>query len=78
MNATLLSAAKILAQSNLEELADSTGLLRPRDWFRALAAQASGDAPTAWDAFSAARVKTEAKLHDRPNDADLLALLRPD
>ena len=70
-----LSAAKILAQSNLEELADSTGLLRPRDWFRALAARASGDAPIARDAFSAARVKTEAKRHDRPNDADLLALL---
>jgi len=69
------SAAKILAQSKLEELADNTGSLLPRDWFRALAARANGDAPTARDAFSATRVKTEAKEHDRPNDADLLAFL---
>jgi TolB-like protein/Tfp pilus assembly protein PilF len=69
------SATKIIAQSQLEELADNTGSLLPRDWFRALAARASGDAPTARDAFSAARIKTEAKLHDRPNDAGLLAFL---
>ncbi len=69
------SAAKILAASKLEELVDGTGSLVPRDWFQALAARASGDAPKARDAFSAARVKTKAKLRDRPNDGDLLAFL---
>jgi TolB-like protein/class 3 adenylate cyclase/Tfp pilus assembly protein PilF len=69
------SAAKILAASKLEEIVDGTGSLLPRDWFQSLAARASGDAPKARDAFSAARVKTEAKLRDRPNDGDLLAFL---
>jgi serine/threonine protein kinase/tetratricopeptide (TPR) repeat protein len=69
------SAAKILAASKLEELVDSIGSLLPRDWFQALVARASGDAPKARDAFSAARAKTEAKLQDRPADGDLLAFL---
>jgi TolB-like protein/class 3 adenylate cyclase/Flp pilus assembly protein TadD len=69
------SAAKVLAASNLEELVDSTGSLLPRSWFQALIARAGSDAPRARDAFSAARVKTEAKLHDRPDDGELLALL---
>ncbi len=69
------SAANILAASNLEELVDSTGSLLPRSWFQALIARAGGDGPKARDAFSAARVKTEAKLHDRPDDGALLAFL---
>jgi TolB-like protein/Flp pilus assembly protein TadD len=69
------SAATILAASNLEELVDSIGSPLPRSWFQALIARVGGDAPKARDAFSAARVKTEAKLHDRPNDGELLALL---
>jgi tetratricopeptide (TPR) repeat protein len=69
------SAAKILAASNLEELVDNIGSLLPRSWFQALIARAGGDAPKARDALSAARVKTEAKLHDRPDDGALLALL---
>jgi TolB-like protein/Flp pilus assembly protein TadD len=69
------SAATILAASNLEELVDSTGSPLPRSWFQALIARAGGDAPKARDAFSAARVKTEAKLHDRADDGALLAFL---
>jgi TolB-like protein/class 3 adenylate cyclase/Tfp pilus assembly protein PilF len=69
------SAEKILAASNLEELVGSTGSQLPRSWFQALIARAGGDTPKMLDGFAAARVKTEAKLHDRPDDGALLALL---
>ena len=70
------SGAKILAASNLEELIDSTGsLLLPRSWFQALIARAGGDAPKARDAFFCGARENEAKLHDRPDDGELLAFL---
>src|SRR6266480_627302 len=69
------AAAKILAASKLEELVGFTGSLLPRSWFEALIARAQGDAQKTRDAFSAARVKIEAKLHDQPDDGVLLATL---
>jgi len=69
------AAAKILAASKLEELVSSTGSLLPRSWFEALIARAQGDAQKTRGAFSAARLKIEAKLHDQPDDGVLLAML---
>jgi TolB-like protein/class 3 adenylate cyclase/Flp pilus assembly protein TadD len=69
------SAAKILAASNLEELVGSAGSLLPRSWFKALIARTQGDARKALDAFAKARLKTEAKLRDQPDDGSLLAFL---
>jgi len=69
------AAAKILAASKLEELVGGTGSLLPRSWFEALIARAEGDAQKTRGAFSAARVKIEAKLHDQPDDGVLLAML---
>jgi TolB-like protein/Flp pilus assembly protein TadD len=70
-----VSAAKILAASNLEELVGSTGSLLPRSWFAALIAQAQGDEQKAREAFTMARSKVEAKLENQPDDSLLLALL---
>jgi tetratricopeptide (TPR) repeat protein len=70
-----VAAAKILAASKLEELVGGTGSLLPRSWFEALIARAQGDAQKTREAFSAARVKIEAKLHDQPDDGVLLATL---
>src|SRR5207249_8474103 len=69
------AAAKILARSKLEELVGGTGALLPRSWFEALIARAQGDAQKTREAFSAARLKMEAKLHDQPDDGVLLATL---
>jgi TolB-like protein len=69
------AAAKILAASKLEELVGGTGSLLPRSWFEALIARARGDAEKTREAFGAARVKIEAKLHDQPDDGVLLATL---
>jgi TolB-like protein/class 3 adenylate cyclase/Flp pilus assembly protein TadD len=69
------AAAKILAASKLEELVSSTGSLLPRSWFEALIARAQGDAQKTRGAFSAARLKIEAKLRDQPDDGVLLAML---
>ncbi len=69
------AAAKILAASKLEELVGGTGSLLPRSWFEALIALAQGDAQKTREAFDAARVKIEAKLHDQPDDGVLLATL---
>jgi tetratricopeptide (TPR) repeat protein len=69
------AAAKILAASKLEELVGGTGSLLPRSWFEALIARAQGDAQKTREAFHAARVKIEAKLHDQPDDGVLLATL---
>ena len=69
------AAAKILAASKLEELVGGAGYVLPRSWFEALIARAQGDAQKTRDAFSAARVKIEAKLHDQPDDGVLLATL---
>ena len=70
-----VSAAKILAASNLEELVGGTGSLLPRSWFEALIARAQGDTQKARDAFAKARLKIEAKLRDEPNDGALVAML---
>jgi TolB-like protein/class 3 adenylate cyclase/Flp pilus assembly protein TadD len=67
------AAAKTLAASKVEELVGGTGSLLPRSWFEALIARAQGDAQKAREAFGAARVKIEAKLHDQPDDGLLLA-----
>lgn len=69
------AAAKILAASKLEELVGGTGSLLPRSWFEALMARAQGDAQKTREAFLAARLKIEAKLHDQPDDGVLLAML---
>jgi TolB-like protein/Flp pilus assembly protein TadD len=69
------AAAKILAASKVEELVGGTGSLLPRSWFEALIARAQGDAQKTREAFAAARVKIEAKLHDQPDDGALLATL---
>jgi tetratricopeptide (TPR) repeat protein len=69
------AAAKILAASKLEELVGGAGYVLPRSWFEALIARAQSDAQKTRDAFSAARVKIEAKLHDQPDDGVLLATL---
>lgn len=69
------AAAKILAASKFEELVGSTGSLLPRSWFEALIARAQGDAQKTRGAFSAARLKIEARLHDQPDDGVLLARL---
>jgi TolB-like protein/class 3 adenylate cyclase/Flp pilus assembly protein TadD len=69
------AAAKILAASKREELVGVTGSPLPRSWFEALIARAQGDAQKTHEAFSAARVKIEAKLHDQPDDGILLATL---
>jgi tetratricopeptide (TPR) repeat protein len=69
------AAAKILAASKVEELVGGTGSLLPRSWFEALIARAQGDAQKTDEAFGAARVKIEAKLHDQPDDGVLLAML---
>ena len=69
------AAAKILAASKLGELVGSTGALLPRSWFEALIARAQGDVQKTRGAFSAARLKMEAKLHDQPDDGVLLAML---
>ena len=69
------AAAKILAASKLEELVGGAGSLLPRSWFEALIARAQGDAQKTREAFSAARLKMEAKLHDQPDDGVLLAML---
>ncbi|HCP90493.1 MAG TPA: hypothetical protein DIT76_00365 [Spartobacteria bacterium] len=69
------AAAKILAASKLEELVGGAGSLLPRNWFEALIARAQGDAQKTREAFSAARLKMEAKLHDQPDDGVLLAML---
>jgi TolB-like protein/class 3 adenylate cyclase/Tfp pilus assembly protein PilF len=69
------AAAKILAASKVEELVGGTGSLLPRSWFEALIARAQGDEQKTREAFGAARVKIEAKLHDQPDDGVLLATL---
>jgi tetratricopeptide (TPR) repeat protein len=69
------AAAKVLAASKLEELVGGTGSLLPRSWFEALIARAQSDAQKTREAFGAARVKIEAKLHDQPDDGVLLAML---
>ncbi|HEV2095159.1 MAG TPA: adenylate/guanylate cyclase domain-containing protein [Chthoniobacterales bacterium] len=69
------AAAKILAASKLEELVGGTGSLLPRSWFEALIARAQGDEQKTREAFSAARLKIEAKLHNQPDDGVLLATL---
>lgn len=69
------SAAKILAESKLEELVGGTGSLLPRSWFQALIARAQSDAQRAHDAFAMARLKIETKLQDQPDDGVLLATL---
>ncbi len=69
------AAAKILAASKFEELVGGTGSLLPRSWFEALIARAQGNAQKTREAFDAARVKIEAKLHDQPDDGVLLATL---
>ena len=69
------AAAKILAASKLEELVGGTGSLLPRSWFEALIARAQGDAQKTREAFFAARLKIEAKLHNQPDDGVLLAML---
>jgi TolB-like protein/Flp pilus assembly protein TadD len=69
------TAAKILAASKRDELVGGTGSLLPRSWFQALIARAQGDAQKTREAFNAARVKIEPKLHDQPDDGVLLATL---
>jgi TolB-like protein/Flp pilus assembly protein TadD len=69
------AAVKVLAASKLEELVGGAGYLLPRSWFEALIARVQGDAQKTRDAFSTARVKIEAKLHDQPDDGILLATL---
>jgi len=68
------SAAKILAESKLEELVGSTGSLLPRSWFEGLIARAQGDAQKARDAFVVAGSKIEAKLQQQPDDGLLLSM----
>ena len=68
------SAAKILAESKLEELVGSTGSLLPRSWFEALIARAQGDAQKARDAFVVAGSKIETKLQQQPYDGLLLSM----
>jgi TolB-like protein/class 3 adenylate cyclase len=70
-----VGAEKILAASNLEEIAGGTGSLLPRSWFEALIARAQGSAQKAREAFAVAREKTEAKLRDHPDDGILVAQL---
>jgi TolB-like protein/Tfp pilus assembly protein PilF len=69
------AAAKILATSKRQEFVGGTGSLLPRSWFEALIARAQGDAQKTREAFDAARMKIEAKLHDQPDDGVLLATL---
>src|SRR5438876_9419184 len=68
-------AATILAQSKLEELVGGTGSLLPRRWFQALIERAQGDTQKAREAFTLARLKIQAKLHDQRDDGVLLAML---
>ena len=69
------SAEKILAASKLEDLVGETGSQLPRSWFQALIARAQGDTQKAREAFTMARLKIQAKLHDQPEDGVLLAML---
>ena len=69
------AAEKILAASNLEEIVGGTGSLLPSSWFEALIARAQGEGQKTREAFNAARLKIEAKLHDHPDDGILVAQL---
>jgi tetratricopeptide (TPR) repeat protein len=69
------AAAKILTASKLEQFVGSTGSLLPRSWFEGLIARAQDDPQKASDAFTAARLKIQAKVHEQPDDGALLAML---
>jgi len=69
------AAEKILAASNLEEIVGGTGSLLPSSWFEALIARAQGEGQKTREAFNAARLKIEAKLHNHPDDGILVAQL---
>lgn len=69
------SAAKILAESQKEELPSGSGTIVSASFFEGLIARVRGDSAKAEAAFAAARAKVEAKLAEEGDNALLLGTL---
>ena len=68
------AAERALADYRLE---DSTagGYVTPRQWFEGIVARSRGDKEAAQNAFTLARERVAARMHNRPDDAKAIIML---